>query len=305
MTSTHLEEARTLAQSVGVRMRDDLVELRLAGEEQRAWLNGQVTSEVRYTKKGDSVYGLAVTVRGRIMADVWILDNGDALSVLLPRTAEGTVRQSFDSQIIMEDVEIQACPNTRILSLLGPQAEALSAVVADEEGVRLFPGDELGLGGCFVLVDESRMAALRARLVTEATPMGGMAIGEAGYELARLRQRMPRFGLDFDERSYPQEAGLKVRAVSFNKGCYLGQEVICTLENRGKVARALRAITSTGPLAPNVDLQTEDGTVAGRLTSAAEDAEQECWLGLAYVKRSHADKPLSAAGIPVEVLGAI
>ena len=90
-----------------------------------------------------------------------------------------------------------------------------------------------------MLAAASETPALFDRLAAEARRVGGGAVSEAGFDLARVRAGRPRFGRDFGAQQYPQEAGHKQRAVSFGKGCYLGQEVVCTLENRGRLTRRL------------------------------------------------------------------
>src|SRR5687768_8057314 len=96
------EEAKFLHETVGVRRRDDLLVVHVTGDDRLTWLNGQVTNDVRSAKPGTPVYALAVTVRGKIMADAWVLDRGDRLAVVLPRTASDRVLASFEQQIIME-----------------------------------------------------------------------------------------------------------------------------------------------------------------------------------------------------------
>lgn len=301
-----IAEARALAHGVGVYEREDLVLYRLQGDDQRSWLNGQLTCDVRGLTAGDSVYGLAVNVRGRIMADLWVLDGGGQLCVLLPRVAEAAVTASFESQIIMEDVEFARDDDTRILSLQGPQAQATVRALARPD-LPCFPADELGHGGALLLLPTRECGAVTAAVLAAVAPLSGMAITAAGYELARLRQRRPRFPDDFGPSAYPQEAGLKARAVSFNKGCYLGQEVVCTLENRGKVARALYAITSEGALRAGAAVSGSEGRAAGQVTSAVHDEEAGAYIGLAYLKRAQveADVRLSSDGHVLAVTEAV
>jgi len=302
MADASVDEARILTQGVGIYERTDLAEYQLHGEDQRTWLNGQVTNDVRELTRGQSVYALAVTVRGRIMADVWVLDRGEQLAVLLPKQAAQPVLESFESQIIMEDVEVVVAPDTHVLSLQGPKAAELAKQFANDPRLQLFPGDELGLGGFLLLTTAAELPEVHKALLAAAAPLAGGPVSLEGYELCRLRLGRPRFGADFDQSAYPQEAGLKERAVSFNKGCYLGQEVICTLENRGKVARVQHQLRSSQPLTPGAELRTAEGTTAGKLTSVAQDPEHSSWLALGYVKRSAVGgTPLYAEQAEVEV----
>jgi folate-binding protein YgfZ len=284
MVKSVAEQAHALAHSAGLRARDDLVLVRVRGEDRVTWLNGQVTNDVRGAQSGSGVYALAVTVRGKIMADLWALDRGEELGILLPASAQAEVLASFERQIIMEDVELSAEPAVRVLSVQGPRAHEL----ASEWEVHRC--DELGNGGVFVLVPAGDPDAW-SRVVAGVEQLGGTVVDEAGFELARLRAGRARFGRDFSVQNYPQEAGLKGLAVSFNKGCYLGQEVVCTLENRGKLTRALVRLEGSGAtgagISSGAELQDAQGQVIGHVTSAAFDAELGHALALGYAKSAH------------------
>src|SRR5689334_16446921 len=101
MSTSIAQQAAALAGTAGVRARDDLRALRLSGDEQRSWLNGQVTSDVRELAAGQATYGLAVNVKGRVLSDLWVLCEGDSLIVLLSHDTLEVVRASFEQQIIM------------------------------------------------------------------------------------------------------------------------------------------------------------------------------------------------------------
>jgi tRNA-modifying protein YgfZ len=284
------EQARFLSESVGLRKRDDLVLVNISGDDRREWLNGQVTNDVRTFHAGDAVYALAVTVRGKIMADVWVLDRGEQLAVLLPKTACAAVLASFEQQIIMEDVELAAVLKTRVISVQGPRAHD----VLEGHIVERHRADELGHGGYLALLpDDASLDAEWPQLRARAEQLGGGEVDDQGFELARLRAGRALFGRDFWDQHYPQEAGLITRAVSFNKGCYLGQEVVCTLESRGRASR--RLVTLEAPLQAGLPRGASlvDGSdrEVGQLTSVAADPERERAIALGYVKTA-----LGAAG---------
>jgi folate-binding protein YgfZ len=299
-----VEEARALARAAGVRPRQDLRAVLVSGDDAVDWLNGQVTNDVRAIARGHGVYALAVTVRGKIMADVWILGRAAGLTVLLPESALATVLESFESQIIMEDVVLEK-RDARVLSIQGPRSgEAL-----ERSGLQdACACDELGAGGFFVLCEPAMLDDAFARLRAAAEHVGGGEVGEQGFELARLRAGRPRYAMDFGERHYPQEAGLTPRAVSFEKGCYLGQEVVCTLESRGHVSRELHRLELPGSDVPEsgTELLDAEGRPVGSVTSAIFDPERGAVLGLGYVKRSAvaSGTALRAARSSVRVLGA-
>jgi folate-binding protein YgfZ len=287
------EQANAVGASAGFWLRPDLGVVRVQGDDRLSWLNGQVTNDLRPLESASSVRALAVHVRGKIMAELWVVKAAEELLVVLPRAAEATLLESFERYIIMEDVTLAAWPAAQVLQLLGPQAPQLAAAMAGGGGG--FGFDELDLGGHAWLGEPGELTAIAAALRGAGVP----EIDERGYELARLRAGRPRFGRDFGERSYPQEAGLK-SLVSFAKGCYLGQEVVCTLENRGRLTRQLALFSGAGePPAPSSSLQGENSETLGEVTSAVFDADSQQVLALGYVKRAHATPGtmLTAAGI--------
>ena len=305
--ASSLDQARALEQNAGVRRRDDLELVHVRGEDAQTWLNGQVTADVREIKAGDGVYSLAVTVRGKIMADLWVVRSGGELAVLLPKTAADTVLASFEHQIIMEDVELVRDAALRVVSVQGPRAGEVIAA-AGLEGIERARGDELGHGGELVLVAADRAEHAYAQLVSAAQAADGGEVDDSGFELARLRTGRPRFERDFGLEQYPQEVGLEARAVSFSKGCYLGQEVICTLENRGRLTRRLtRLRAAQGALEPGSELLDAAAKPVGKVTSVVLDPESGQLLALGYVKHAAASAgaALHSGTAAVDVQGVV
>jgi folate-binding protein YgfZ len=183
----------------------------------------------------------------------------------------------------MEDVELSAMPKTRVISVQWPRAHD----VLEGHIVERHRADELGHGGYLALLpDDASLEAEWPQLRARAEQLGGGEVDETGFELARLRAGRALFGRDFWDQHYPQEAGLIARAVSFNKGCYLGQEVVCTLESRGRASRhlvRLEAPMQSG-LAPGANLIDGENREVGQLTSIAPDPDRERAIGLGYVK---------------------
>jgi len=288
-----------IANSVGIRVRDDLCVIDLDGEDQRTWLNGQISNDVRQTRKGDAVYALVLNVRGKIVCDLWAVDRGAAFSLIVPVAASDTLRAQLEQYIIMEDVTLSVRDDAVIVSVQGPHALAVASAVA----APAFRCDELGVGGVHVIATKKDAATLTAQLIARAHDVGGGEVDDAAFELARLRRAVPRFGRDFDNSHYPQEAGLKQRAVSFSKGCYLGQEVVCTLESRGKLTRKLVAFRVAGDAAKSGDtIATNGGDESGRVTSLAIDRNEARALG--YVRRIHIDQQTAlhcASGVALTI----
>jgi folate-binding protein YgfZ len=187
------------------------------------------------------------------------------------------------------DVEVhKRTLQTGLLSLAGPRARTVAGgdTLGEDEhdhvaariggaAVRLVATDV----GVDVLCDagdtETVAAALRER--------GAADVGEAAWESLRVQRGRPRYGTDLDDSTIPQEAGLNERAVSFTKGCYVGQETVARLFYRGKPNRHLRGLRLSGPAAPGDELRL-DGKPVGRLGTVAESPRLGT-IALALVRR--------------------
>jgi len=312
MDSAAADEARALVETAGVKALDDLVVLRATGDDVRSWLNGQVTQDVRTTEPGQATYALVVTVKGRIITDVWAHDDRqsssdkDSFSLVVPRIALEPLSAQLDKMIIMEDVELERA-DARVLTVQGPRAVEVIETgleAASREGV--WTCDRLGAGGRDVVVGTDAVESTLERLVAAAKRIGGFAVSDEGWELARLRRAVPKLGPDFGDRTYPQETGLDARAVSFTKGCYIGQEVVCMLEARGQVTRRLVQLRVEGASAPpqgvKIHADDDEGAEVGSITSSALDPESNDAVALAYVKRKLAER---GQRVRVEAAGAI
>jgi folate-binding protein YgfZ len=279
--SDAIRDARRLEASAGVRAMDDAV-LRVSGDGARTWLNGQITNDVRRTEPGDAVYALSVDVRGRIVSDLRVFDRGDTLLVVVPADRRDRLLAHLGGYLVMEDVDLAVAEGLRVISVQGPRAAEVT------EGHERFLCDRLGGGGFDVLVDAPSAERVRTELIERASALGGGEVGPEGWELERVRAGVPALDRDFGADTYPQEAGLKHTAVSFEKGCYLGQEVVCMLENRGQLRRRLVRLEGEADAAPGDELR-RDGVAVGKVTSAVRDPEDGRLRALGYVKRSVAE----------------
>lgn len=303
-------EANALQHAVGIRALNDQHVWRLCGDDVHHWLQGQVTADVRTLQPGGARYALALQSAGRIISDLWILQprlaspDGQLWLVVPERTAP-MLLQTLKSHLVSEDVEIAEQADVAVLSLQGPRAADLSAMLgleptplvdASSEPIAgvlgAYPCDRLGVGGIDVLVRGDALAELRDRCLALAAGFGGVGVSELGWELARLRLGVPLVGVDFGDRTLPHEAGLVERAVAFGKGCYVGQEAVNMIEHRGKSPRHLvrLSVEATTVPASQTPLIFEDGSVAGMLTSAIVDPELPGRiLALGYVKRGYVE----------------
>ena len=144
--------------------------------------------------------------------------------------------------------------------------------------------------GVDLLCDSARTAELHAALAAA----GAVPVREGAAEVLRVERGIPRYGVDLDDSVIPQEAGLNERAISFTKGCYVGQETVARLYYRGKPNRHLRGLRLSEEAAPGTGLLMGDREL-GALTSVAVSPRQGV-IGLALVRREAAPGDVLAAG---------
>lgn len=278
----------------------ELSTLVVTGKDRLSWLNGLVTCDLVKWDAGDARYGLVVSRSGRVLADPILVADGERAIAVVPTARAGVLREHLDHYLVMEDAEIAAGTDAFEVWLLhGP---ASGAVLAASRAAGTAGGvfDRTGLGGAIVLVPSGAVET-RAALQTAVGAAGGVVGDAQGWEALRLERGVPRFGIDFDDKTYPQEASLEKAAVSFDKGCYLGQEVVCMLEMRGHVKRKLVSIVLDGVEAPPSGAPVADasGAAVGEVTSAALSPTLGVPIALAMVKRAQA-----VAGAQVVIGGA-
>lgn len=280
----------------------ELQTLVVTGADRVTWLNGMLTCDlVKRPAEGGAVYGLAVARTGRVMTDVVVVPDEARALVVVPAVVVAALRTHLDHYLVMEDVELAAgSVGFDVWALHGPGSpQALEAArAAGGVGGQL---DRTGLGGAVVLAPRDRSGEVRAALARVAT-LGD----DAGWEALRLDRAVPRFGVDFDDKTYPQEAQLEKRAVSFDKGCYLGQEVVCMLELRGHVKRKLVLVVVEGgePPVRGAPVTDEAGASVGEVTSAGASPTLGKPVVLAMVKRALAQPGthVLVAGVRAEVV---
>lgn len=257
------------------------------GGDRKSWLNGLLTCDVTKLEEGRASYGLAVAQKGRILADLVLIAAGERVLVVAPASELEGLRAGFDRYLVMEDAEMEPSQGAEIAGvgfLHGPGAAAAleAARAAGASGGLL---DVTGLGGAVVVAPAERARDVAAALAKVAT-LGD----DAGWDALRLERGVPRFGVDFDATMYPQEAALEKRAVAFDKGCYLGQEVVCMLEMRGHVKRKLMPLVLDAGDVPakGATVATPAGVVVGEITSAAMSPTLGAPVALAMIKYGHA-----------------
>jgi folate-binding protein YgfZ len=258
--------------------------LKVTGTERRSWLNGLLTCDVNLAREGQAVRGLLLDRLGKIQSDVWVVESGDTLLLSLSPGTAAAVQQELERRLIMEEAELADVSAELTWYFLATELSSAAlemgvagAAPAGSEGAVVATLALLkGLPGC--------VAALPRR---SNLPKAWELWSDSEWGFARIQGGYAEFGQDFGLADRPHEAALDRLAVSWNKGCYLGQEVVCMQDMRGKVKHSLRsfAFRGAGPVpSKTVLLRADNGAKVGEVTSAARALENDEWLILARVQ---------------------
>ncbi len=296
-------ERKALGSSVGVIDLSCRSRLCLAGADRVKFLHGQVTNDVQRLRAGEGCYAALVNAKGRMHSDLNIYRLEDELLLDFEPGYRAAVTERLEKYIITEDVQVlDAAPHYGLLSAQGPRAmEAVRALGLDwqppEKPMVFATVEDVTLGRLYLMnqartgttgfdlfVPAAALGAVFDKLVAAATSLGGRSVGWNALEIARIEAAIPRFGQDMDETILPPEAGLESHAISYSKGCYIGQEVIARIRTYGQVAKALRSLRLptdlTNPPAKG-DKLLVDGKEVGTITSAVPG------FALGYVRKEH------------------
>ena len=288
----------------GLLDRSERGKLALTGPEAKAFLGGQVTNDVEALEPGRGMYAALLTPKGKMRADLRVLDLGDELWL---DTERATLQVLFDALrrgTIGHAAELhKRTLQQALFSLLGPRAREVAG--ADAAGLGPAEHDNARSPlGVLVTTDlgvDVICAAEEADRVRQALERAGaVAVPESAAEVRRVETGRPRYGHELDESVIPQEAGLNERAVSFTKGCYVGQETVARLHYRGKPNRQLRGLRLSAPAASGTPLvlgEREVGHVGSSVVSPRFGP-----IALALVRREASVGDELAAGSAVAVV---
>ncbi|MBM3780093.1 MAG: folate-binding protein YgfZ [Acidobacteria bacterium] len=258
--------------------------LQVTGTDRVDWLQGLVTNDVRLVTPGHRVYAAWLTPQGRMITDLWLVGTDAALLLDVPAPLASSLAARLDGLVFSENVQVTDVSATM------PVSEFIGAT--DAHGVSVsgvaVRSDVYGRPSVVVygpwrpVADEQQLPQLR-----EAEPSGLEAL-----DVLRIESGVPAFGRDMDTDTIPLEAGLESRAISFTKGCYVGQELIVRVTQRGggRVVRHLVGLQSDRPLSPDLPLPRDvqvAGRSVGRLTSTAVSSRLGCAVALATLHRDH------------------
>jgi folate-binding protein YgfZ len=258
---------------------------------------------------GEGCYAALVTNKGRMQSDLNIYILPDEILLDFEPGLTGAISERFDKFIIADDVQvIDAAPHYGLLSVQGPQAwtaieriglnfprpekQFQSRSIKDETLGEIYCINQprIRTSGFDLFAPVNSLGALADKLIASAEQISGRAAGWRALETARIEAGIPRFGAEMDETNLAPEAGLESRAISYTKGCYIGQEVIARIRTYGQVAKALRGLRfaeNSDALPPKgariLSGEKEVGYVSNAIHSPILNAD----IALGYVRREH------------------
>lgn len=274
--------------------------LLVTGADRRRFVNAYVTCDIKELSAGQSAFGFLTSAQGRILADATFSAIGERLLVLLPPGRGTMIREHLARFVLADRVELAPDGGATPLALVGPGTPAVlqasgargpagswNAVPWPElvEAGGGAPGGERGERTQLIWVGNEQAAAVAARFVGA----GARPVGSTAMEILRVESGIPRFGVDYDEAHFPQETGLE-DAVSYSKGCYLGQEVVARIHYRGHVNRKLCGVvfdpcpeTGGTPFPAPSEPLLLGGEAVGQLGSVVVSARLQRPVGLAVL----------------------
>jgi folate-binding protein YgfZ len=274
--------------------------LRAVGSERVDFLQGMLSNDLRTLKPGGGIHAAYLTVQGRVVSDMRVFALADEIWLDVPVQRRNVVRQTLEKYIVADDVELTADDAVApLLSLEGPKSAAITAAVLGEpvgelemlaHARRRFEGSELrvarashsGEDGFLIFGEVGAAAALWRRSVNA----GAVPVGMDVLDILRVEAGIPWCDRDMDESFLAPEVGLG-DAISYKKGCYIGQEVVERVASRGQVQRQLMGLLCDGErLPPPGSKLSRDGEDVGVLTSAVRSPALRSVIALAYVRRA-------------------
>jgi folate-binding protein YgfZ len=262
--------------------------LRAAGNDRVSFLQGMLTNDVQGLPVGDQTYAALLTTKGSMICDVRVLKRESDVLLEFEAGLAPKAKATLEKYIVSEDVEISdVSGDFGLLAVAGPQADALLAQPFGED-VFVLRDDVLGTSARRLLISKGSLGAIAQRLLSPSPGSAPRPAGMQTYEVVRVQSRIPRYGIDMDEQTIPLEANLQ-RAISYTKGCYIGQEVIARATYRGHVNRLLCGLILEDHLPQPKTALFREGKAVGFVTSAVRSFEQNRVTAMGYVHRESSE----------------
>ena len=295
-----------LRRSAGVLDMSSRSRVCVTGADRQRFVNGQVTNNVKDLEAGQGCYAALVTAKGKMQSDLFIYCLPDELLLDFEAELTAVVTERLERYVIADDVQVVDVGSVYgMLTVQGPRSADVVRAVGLEPPSAPLNGSRSGstgaeiycmnnargtVSGFDVFVPAGQAGAVRERLIEAAAKLEGGASSIGALEIVRIESGIPKFGVDMDETNLASEAGIEARAISYSKGCYIGQEVISRIRAFGQVAKSLRGLRFPNELSrlpQKGDKLFHDGKEVGYVTSSCRSHALQWNIALGYVRREH------------------
>jgi folate-binding protein YgfZ len=280
---------RQLREECGLVEKDDRGLLVISGPEAAEYLQGQLTNDVEALEPGDAAYAALLDRKGHMQADMRVLRPSDEPDLLVDLEPEGleAARRHLQMYKIGREVEVSDESEAHtLLSLIGPRSVEIAGTAALPESAcetTMLGGAQCVAVGTAAGIDLILAAAKREQVREALLAAGAVEVTPEAAEIFRIETGRPRFGAEMGTKTMPAEAGIVEQAVSFTKGCYIGQETVARLHYKGKPNRHLRGLRFSGPAQRGDALRLGEKEVGSVGSAALSPALGP--IGLAIVRR--------------------
>jgi folate-binding protein YgfZ len=301
-------EFQALLSTCGVYDLSSRGKIAVTGSDRVRWLNGMATNNVRDLAAGYGVYAFLLNAQGRIQADLYIFQRGESLLLDVEGEQHDKILGGLDRYIIADDVELaDVSDKIAMIGLTGPQSRQVleragitvpellplqfaEVMWRDKSLTVLRGGEEMGESWQLWVAPEQKVALWEALIAAQARLVGTNALN-----LFRISRGVPKIGVDIRDRDLPQETG-QTRALNFNKGCYLGQEIVERIRSRGAVHRQFMTFNVEGAVPEAGTKILAEEKEVGEITSSAilPLSAVDKPVALGYLRREAIGKELSA-----------
>lgn len=298
-----LSEYKSVREGVGIIDLSSRGKLRLSGKDHLKFLQGMLSNDVMKLEEGKGMYATILTVKGRMISDMRVYKESESVLIdlepgLNQKVLELLTKFRLSYKANIDDIT----ENTGLISIQGPQASKLLELLIEEKVPQMEQYDFMqkeALGYLLTIVSVNRtgeegfdiyvgndgLQDLWQALVEKGGELNVRPIGYNALDMLRVEAGIPLYGVDMDESNIPIEAGLW-DALDFEKGCYVGQEVVARIKWRGHVNWHLVGFEIEGEVVPNVgDEIFSDERKIGRITSSILSPTSNKPLSLGYIRR--------------------
>jgi tRNA-modifying protein YgfZ len=266
---------------------------RLAGADRVRYLNGQVTQDMRRVTAAEVLYACVTNVKGKIEGDLFVHAQPEALLLDAEPPLRETLGARLEKYIIADDAELtDVTEEWHLWHLFGPLPPGAWRMETEAAGGHVLDSSRFGCPGIDLWLPAG---SPQARPLSALIHASHVLLSEADAETWRILRRLPRYPNELNADVFPPEAGLEERAMSFTKGCYIGQEILSRIKTTGKMPKTLVAWQAHAPetavtVGDELFLPEEagGGRAVGSVTSVTRHPQLGLAAGLAYVRQGAA-----------------